>query len=189
MTGPGYSTEDPNQQIARPGGGRPHAILVLLCRVKADRPRADHGWNIETKPEYRVCIYFLPRCLPPFSSSVEDPNTPPTTRRRQRPETKKTPRARSRAPSRAWNVWPVDMAGLWCSSRARARSCGASRREAQGHLNHKPPQRRGGMWLGMWDAPRGTGSVFSCSMIVLNIPRRLRWPNRAGSTRNVHNNS
>ena len=163
--------------------------MVLLCRVKADRPRADHGWNIETKPEYRVCIYFLPRCLPPFGSSVEDPNTPPTTRRRQRPETKKTPRARSRAPSRAWNVWPVDMAGLWCSSRARARSCGASRREAQGHLNHKPPQRRGGMWLGMWDAPRGTGSVFSCSMIVLNIPRRLRWPNRAGSKRNVDNNS
>ena len=26
-------------------------------------------------------------------------------------------------------------------------------------------------------------------MIVLKIPRRLPWPNRAGSTRNVHNNS
>ena len=62
MPGPGYSTEDPNQQIARPGGGRPHAILVLLCRVKADRPRADHGWNIETKPEYRV--YLFPTTVP-----------------------------------------------------------------------------------------------------------------------------
>ena len=105
------------------------------------------------------------------------------------PRQKKTPRARSRAPFRAWNVWPVDMAGLWCSSRARARSCGVSRREAHGRLKDKPPQRRGGMWLGMWDAPRGTGAVFSCFMIVLNIPRRLRWPNRAGSTRNVDNNS
>ena len=36
------------------------------------------------------CIYFLPRCLPSFASSVEDPNTPPTTRRRQRPETRDT---------------------------------------------------------------------------------------------------
>ena len=62
MPGPGYSTEDPNQQIARPGGGRPHAILVLLCRVKADRPRADHGWNIETKSEYRV--YLFPTTVP-----------------------------------------------------------------------------------------------------------------------------
>ena len=41
----------------------------------------------------------------------------------------------------------------------------------------------------MWDVPRGTGSVSSCSMIVLTIPRRLPWPNRAGSTRNVHNSS
>ena len=45
------------------------------------------------------------------------------------------------------------------------------------------------MWLGMWDVPRGTGSVSRCSMIVLKIPRRLPWPNRTGSTRNVHNNS
>ena len=81
------------------------------------------------------------------------------------------------------------MAGLWCSSRARARSCGVSRREAHGRLRHKPPQLRGGMWLGMWDVPRGTGSFSSCSMIVLTIPRRLPWPNRAGSTRYVHNNS
>ena len=58
MPGPGYSTEDPNQQIARPGGGRPHAILVVLCRVKTDRPRADHGRNIETKPEYRVYLFL-----------------------------------------------------------------------------------------------------------------------------------
>ena len=44
------------------GGGRPHAILVLLCRVKTDRPRTDHGWNIETKPEYRV--YLFPTTVP-----------------------------------------------------------------------------------------------------------------------------
>ena len=188
MTSPGSSTEDPNQQIAQLGGGRPHAILVVLCRVKTDRPRADHGRNIETKPECRV--YLFPTTVPAAvwlfcrrPKHTTDDTTTTTTR------DKKTPRARSRAPSRAWNVWPVDMAGLWCSSRARARSCGASRREAQGHLNHKPPQRRGGMWLGMWDVPRGTGSVFSCSMIVLNIPRRLRWPHRADSKRNVHNNS
>ena len=162
--------------------------MVVLCRVKTDRPRADHGRNIEPKPEYRV--YLFPTTVPAAvwlfcrrPKHTTDDTTTTTTR------DKKTPRARSRAPSRAWNVWPVDMAGLWCSSRARARSCGASRREAQGHLNHKPPQRRGGMWLGMWDVPRGTWSVFSCSMIVLNIPRRLRWSNRAGSKRNVHNNS
>ena len=81
------------------------------------------------------------------------------------------------------------MAGLWCSSLARARSCGVPRREAHGHLKHKPPHRRGGMWLGMWDVLRGTGSVSSCSIIVLTITRRLPWPNRAGSTRNVHDNS
>ena len=81
------------------------------------------------------------------------------------------------------------MAGLWCSSRARARSCGVSHREAHGRLKHKPPQRCGGMWLGMWDVPRGTGSVSRCSMIVLKMPRRLSWPNRAGSARYVHNNS
>ena len=81
------------------------------------------------------------------------------------------------------------MAGLWCSSRARARSCGVSRREAHGCSKHKLPQLRRGMWLGIWDVPRGTGSVSSCSMIVLTIPRRLPWLNRAGSTRNFHNNS
>ena len=46
------------------------------------------------------------------------------------------------------------------------------------------------MWLGTWNVPRrGTGSVSRCSMIVLKIPRRLPWPNRAGSARYVHNNS
>ena len=45
------------------------------------------------------------------------------------------------------------------------------------------------MRLGMWDVPRGTGSVSRCFVIVLKIPRRLIWPNRAGSTRYVHNNS
>ena len=75
------------------------------------------------------------------------------------------------------------------SSSARARTCGVSRREAHGRLKHKPPQRRSEMWLGMWDVPRGMGSVLSCSMLVLTTPRRLPWPNRAGSTRNVHNNS
>ena len=60
MPGPGYSTEDPNHQTARPGGGRPHAIWVIFCRVKvvkADRPRADHGRNIETKPGCRMCLF------------------------------------------------------------------------------------------------------------------------------------
>ena len=50
---PGSSTEDPNQENARLLGGRPHALLVVLCRTKADRPRADHGRNISTDPEYR----------------------------------------------------------------------------------------------------------------------------------------
>ena len=39
------------------------------------------------------CVYFLPRCLPSFASSVEDPNTPPTTRRRRRPETRNPARS------------------------------------------------------------------------------------------------
>ena len=80
-------------------------------------------------------------------------------------------------------------AGLWCSSRVRARSCGVSRREVHGRLKDKPPQRRSEVWLGMWDVPRGTGLVLSCSKIVITTPRRLPWPNRVGSTRNVHNNS
>ena len=29
-------------------------------------------------PKNAGCVYFLPRCLPPFASSVEDPNTRPT---------------------------------------------------------------------------------------------------------------
>ena len=117
------------------------------------------------------CVYFLPRSLPPFGSSVEDPNTPPTTRRRPRPETKKRP-VYDRAPHPA-----REMCGQWtwrgCGARlarARARSCGASRREAQGRLKHKPPQRRDGLWFGMWNAPRDTGLVSSCSVKVLNDP-------------------
>ena len=60
--------------------------------------------------------------------------------------------------------------------------------EAQWRLNHKPPQWRGGMCLGVCDAPRGTWPVSSF-MITLNVPRRLRWPNRAGSARTVNYNS
>ena len=29
----------------------------ILCRAKAGRPRADHGRNIETNPEYRQCLF------------------------------------------------------------------------------------------------------------------------------------
>ena len=36
--------------------------MVVLCRAKADRPRADHGRNIETKPECRV--YLFPTTVP-----------------------------------------------------------------------------------------------------------------------------
>ena len=124
-----------------------------------------------------------------FGVYTNTPRTSPATTTRRRPEKKNPPRKRPCVPTRPRSEWAVGMAGRWCSSRARARSCGVSRREAQGRLKHKPPQRRGRMWLGMWDAPRGTGSVFRRSMIALNVPRRLRRPNRAGSMRNVNNNS
>ena len=102
---------------------------------------------------------------------------------------KKPPRPRSRAPPRAWHVWAVGMAGLWCSSRARSFVWCVSPRGAGAFKTQATAQRRGGMCLGMWDAPRGTGSVFTRPMIVLDVPRRLRWPSRAGSTRNANNNS
>ena len=188
MPGPGYSPEYPNKESARTSraGVRPHRHIQrppgtfqkaeITFFLNKHLPKCDHA---------RLIFFWLRQ----FGYSREDPNTPPTTRRRRRPEGRKSPHPRSRAPSRAWNVCAVGMTGLWCSSRARACSCGVSRREAQGRIKHKPPQWRGGMCLGMWDAPRGTGSVFTHSMIVLNVPRRLRWPNRAGSTRNVNNNS
>ena len=113
-----------------------------------------------------------------------DDTTTTTTR-----DTKPGSFAIARPVPRVEYVGSAHLAGLRCSSRARARSCGVSRREAHGRLKHKPPQRRSEMWLGMRDVPRGTGSVLSCSMVVLTTPRRLPWPNRVGSTRNFHNKS
>ena len=66
-----------------------NGLSVVSRRTKAGRPRTDRPGNIKTKPEHAGYYYLLPRCLPPFGSSVEDPNTPPTTRRRQRPGIKK----------------------------------------------------------------------------------------------------
>ena len=47
------------------------------------------------------------------------------------------------------------------------------------------------LFVGICDAPRprGTGLILSSSRIVLSIPRRLRVLTRAGSMRNVINNS
>ena len=42
----------------------------------------------------------------------------------------------------------MGITGLWCSSRARARSCGVSRREAQGRIKHA--QAAAVAW---WDVP------------------------------------
>ena len=168
--------------------GRRSAASARTNNTKHVPERADHELfgsyltkSLLRVPEFRWVAAF--RGVYEHPTHLTSDDDAPTTRK------KNPPRKRPCVPTRPRSGWAVGMAGRWCSSRARARSCGVSRREAQGRLNHKPPQRRGGMWLGMWDAPRGTGSVFSCSMIVLNIPRRLRWPHRADSKRNVHNNS
>ena len=160
---PGSSIEDPNQENSRLGGSRPHALLVVLCRAKVDRPRADHGRNIETNAEYRVCLFptTVPAavwlfCRRPKHTTDDD---------RRRNDDDNDPRHETRLVRDRAPVPCVDCVGsvhggavvLVCSSRARARSCGVSHREAHRRFKHKPPQRRGGMWLGIWDVPRGTG--------------------------------
>ena len=76
-----------------------------------------------------------------------------------------------------------------CSSRVASRSFDVACGEAKGRLKHKPPQRRGVVCLGLCDVPGGTGSISSRSVVILKVPRGLRWPNSAGSTSNIDNNS
>ena len=112
------------------------------------------------------------------------PNAPPTTTRRRRPEKNIPPRTRPRRVlvlARRRSEWAVGMAGPWCSSWVVSRSCRVSRREAQGQILTEATQRRDGLCVGIYDAPRGTGSILNGSMIVLSTPRRLRAPARAYS--------
>ena len=69
------------------------------------------------------------------------------------------------------------------SCRVRA-MCHAERR--RGKFKRK---RRSGVMVcvGICDAPRGTGSFLSGSMVVLSTPRPFRGPTRADSIRNPNN--
>ena len=122
-----------------------------------------------------------------FGSFLNVLNAPPTTTRRRRPEIRKSPRARSRVPSRACVMWTKGMAGLWCSSRVASPSCCGPRRETHGQIYTTATQRCDGLCVCICDAPRGTGSILSGSMIVLSFPRRLRGRTRAASMINSNN--
>ena len=150
------------------------------------RSRTEHKIKINAECR-RVCLFpttTVPAAVWLFCRGPKhttDDTTTTTTRGKKMPR-----RARSRAPSRAWNVraavdHAVDMAGLWwCSSpRARARSCGASRREAQGRLKHKPPQ-RGVVGCGLVCVARFV--VYQALLLRLVRPFR---PPRSSSTSSV----
>ena len=153
---------------------RQPAHVGLLRTIPTYRPVTSHEI-----PARRAAI----RVVPGLPRRTADDDTTTTTR------DSKPPRARSRVPSRARAVWAKGMAGLWCSSQVASRSRRVSRREAQGRIKTQATQPPDGLCVCVRDAPRGTGSILSGSMIVLSIPRRLRGPTRAGSMRSVNNNS
>ena len=139
------------------------------------------------------CVYFPPRCLPQFSSSVECPNTRPTTADDTTTTTTRDMKPGSFAIARpAPRVECVDSGhdgAVVLVSRARSFVWCVTPR---GTRAFKTQAAAAAWWYLSWYGGRtkrhGVG-FSSCSMIVLNIPRRLPWPNPAGSTRNVHNNS
>ena len=64
----GSSTEDPNQQTSELNDVRPHALLVVLCRAKADRPpgvvqgqhRVVSPGDITQTPHVATVFWFNP---------------------------------------------------------------------------------------------------------------------------------
>ena len=153
------------------------------------RSRTEHREEEKTSAE---CFNFPPRCLPPFSSSVEDPNARPTTADDTTMTTTRDTKPGSSAIAR--RVPRVECVGsghggaVVLVSRARSFVWCVTPRGAR---VFKTQATAAAWWDVAWYVGRtkrhGVGfEVFHDSP---KIPRRPPWPNRAGSTRYVHNNS
>ena len=152
---------------------RQHQLLV--------GPRSDRRRNIETNPEYRVCLFmttvpvavWLFFCRRPKRTTDDDAttttqDTTPASYAIARPI---LPRARHVGDGHCGAVALV-------AGRVARR---VPRREAQGGIQTEATHRCDGLCVGMRVAPTGARPLSSGSVIILSTPRRLRAPVRAYS--------